>query len=140
MAHQQNIGNMEINIEKTPESVFWWEGINNHELYVQSCSDCEKHWFPSMQRCPYCASTNWKWKKTTGLGKVYSWVGIHRAFDPAFADDVPYTILTVQLIEGPRILGRFIPSEECGDLYADMPVKAVYYKRGSQTYLGFSKA
>jgi uncharacterized protein len=140
MTQQQNIENIEISIEKTPESQFWWEGIHNHELHVQACQDCEKNWFPPVHRCPYCASTNWNWKKVSGQGKVYSWVGIHRAFDPAFADDVPYTILTVQLDEGPRVLGRFIPSEESANLFADMPVKSTYYKKGSQTYLGFSRA
>lgn len=140
MAQRQKEENMEIQIEKNLESEFWWEGIKNHELHVQACNVCEKNWFPPVQRCPYCASTDWNWKKASGLGKVYSWVGIHRAFDPAFSDDVPYTILTVKLDEGPRVLGRYIPSEDGASVYADMPVKPTYYKKGSQTFLGFSRA
>ncbi|WP_066304220.1 Zn-ribbon domain-containing OB-fold protein [Bacillus sp. FJAT-29814] len=136
MTQKQSTG---ITPEMTPESEFWWEKISEHELHVQACHDCEKKWFPPVYRCPYCASKNWEWVKTSGQGKVFSWTVVHRAFDPAFAEDLPYTVLTVELEEGAKILGRLIPSDDRFSLKADMPVKATFYKVGDQTLLGFAK-
>jgi uncharacterized protein len=139
MTQKQNSEDIGIAPEITPESEFWWDGISDHKLHIQLCSDCGKNWFPPVYRCPYCSSKNWEWSKASGFGKVFSWTVVHRALHPAFIDDVPYTILTVQLEEGPKILGRLIPSDISLSLYADMPVKAIFYTAGNQTLLGFSK-
>ncbi len=37
---------------------------------------------------------------------MYSWVTVHRAFEPAWADQVPYTVAVVELQERCRLLGR----------------------------------
>jgi uncharacterized OB-fold protein len=52
---------------------------------------------------------------------VYSWVGVHRALTPAFQDDVPYTIATVDLVEGARAFARLVgpePTEPGGEVVA----------------------
>ncbi|OLO26634.1 hypothetical protein BTR23_22525 [Alkalihalophilus pseudofirmus] len=127
--------------EKNQDTEFWWDGLEKQELHIQACDDCEKQWFPPVHCCPYCASENWKWVKASGLGSVYSWVVYHRAFHPAFKDDLPYTILTVKLAEGPRMIGRFIQEDnDPGEVFADMPVKATFFERNGQTLLGFKKA
>lgn len=138
MTQKQNIGMNGIVPEITPDTEFWWDGINNHELHYQNCRKCEKNWFPPVDRCPYCGSESWVWEKASGLGNVYSWVVVHRAFDPTFVDDVPFTVLTVQLEEGPKVLGRLISDHKEAPVYGDMPVRAHYYKVGEQTFLGFS--
>lgn len=58
-----------------------------------------------MAGCPYCAATASEVVESPGEGTVYSWVVVHRAFQPQFADDVPYTVATVELGEGPRLIG-----------------------------------
>jgi uncharacterized OB-fold protein len=42
----------------------------------------------------------------SGLGVLYSWIVVHRAFSEAFRDDVPYTVGVVELDEGCRMLAR----------------------------------
>jgi uncharacterized OB-fold protein len=42
----------------------------------------------------------------SGRGSVHSWTVAHHAFHPAFKNDLPYTLVTVDLEEGPRALGR----------------------------------
>jgi hypothetical protein len=54
---------------------------------------------------------------------VYSWVVVHIALDPAFAGEVPYAIVTVDLEEGPRVFARFDGPIE--SLAADLPVTRV---------------
>lgn len=41
-----------------------------------------------------------------GTGRLYSWVRVHQAFSPEWADEVPYVIATVELDEGCRMLAR----------------------------------
>lgn len=74
----------------------------------------------------------------SGQGTVYSWVTVHRALDPAFADDVPYTIVAIDLVEGPRMFGRF-----CGDVglvVAGLDVLARVYEVQGQRLVGFAPA
>ncbi|WP_209121004.1 Zn-ribbon domain-containing OB-fold protein [Alkalihalobacillus sp. BA299] len=125
--------------EKNQDTEFWWEGVENHELRIQACDDCGKQWFPPVHSCPYCASEKWKWVNASGVGSVYSWVVYHRAFHPAFKDDLPYTVLTVKLAEGPRIVGRLIQQNDDVEVYADMQVKATFYERNGNTLLGFTR-
>jgi len=49
--------------------------------------------------------------REAAAGSVYSWVTVRRAFQPAFEADVPYTIVTVDLDGGGRMVGRLEPRE-----------------------------
>jgi uncharacterized protein len=74
----------------------------------------------------------------SGRGKIYSWVTVHRALDPVFADDVPYTIVAVDLTEGPRMFGRL-----CGENSvpkAELEVIARVYEVRGQRLVGFAPA
>jgi hypothetical protein len=67
---------------------------------------------------------------------VYSWVVVHKAFDPVFANDVPYVILTVDLDEGVAC-GR-TPFSARATRCARMPAFArVPYESRSGALLGF---
>jgi uncharacterized OB-fold protein len=48
--------------------------------------------------------------ESTGRGAVYSFVTAHVPISPAYAGPLPYTVATVQLDRGPRLLGRVEPS------------------------------
>jgi uncharacterized OB-fold protein len=97
-----------IRIEATgPERVFW-EGAEREELLLQRCDACERSWHPPAQRCPHCGSAAYTWVPASGAGAVYSLTTVHHAAHPAVADLVPYTILLVDLAEGPRIASRLI--------------------------------
>jgi uncharacterized OB-fold protein len=63
-----------------------------------------------MPSCPFCGSADAPSSDVSGHGTVYSWVTVHVALDPDFEDEVPYTVLTVELAEdrGARVVGRLI--------------------------------
>jgi hypothetical protein len=88
------------------DSAHYWEGTRQELLRLQQCDDCARHRYPPMPHCPYCASARWSLTELSGSGTVYSFVVVHQAFHPAFADDVPYVIATIDLDEGPRIAVR----------------------------------
>ena len=91
-----------IDMESRP----YWDGLAEERLRLQRCSGCGSHRFPAMPGCPGCGGEDWEWVDAAGTGRLYSWVTVHQAFSPDFADDTPYTIATVELDEGCRVLAR----------------------------------
>lgn len=88
------------------DSAFHWEGLRRHHLLLQGCSACGRVRYPAMPTCPYCASPGFEVREVEGRGEVYSWIVVHRAFSPEFQSQVPYTLATVTLDEGCRVVGR----------------------------------
>jgi len=91
------------------ESVAWWEGLRDHRVVLQRCLDCGKTRFPPMPSCPWCASAAFEVIESSGHGIVYSFVTAHVALSPGYRGPVPYSVATVELAEGPRLLGRVEP-------------------------------
>jgi uncharacterized OB-fold protein len=47
--------------------------------------------------------------ESTGRGLVYSFVTARVAVSPGYVGSLPYSVATVELEEGPRLLGRIEP-------------------------------
>jgi uncharacterized OB-fold protein len=60
--------------------------------------------------CLECRSLEFEWAASSGRGAVYSYTVIHHQTHPAFA--VPYTILLVEMEEGPRIVAQLRAAQE----------------------------
>jgi uncharacterized OB-fold protein len=73
--------------------------------------------------CGGCHSMRWEWTPTGGKGKVYCWTIVHQPLDPAFADNVPYAAVIVELDEGPR-LATWVTGIPPDKLRVGMPVEA----------------
>jgi uncharacterized OB-fold protein len=82
------------------------DALRRHELVLQHCTSCGRVRFPPMPACPWCGATTAEWRPVSGRGHVYSWVGVQRALTPDFEPEVPYTIATVELVEGARTFAR----------------------------------
>ncbi len=54
--------------------------------------------------CPECQSFDFEWALASGRGTIYSYTVVHHQTHPAFP--VPYTIVLVELEEGPRLVGQ----------------------------------
>jgi uncharacterized protein len=98
---------------------FFWAQLPGR-LMLPVCENCGHVWMRPTPACPQCGSGRIQPREHVGQGAVYSWVVVHRALDPAFADDVPYAVVTVELECGARLVGRLL-----GDLppSAGMPVE-----------------
>jgi uncharacterized OB-fold protein len=85
----------------------YWDAAARGELVLQHCAHCDavRH-YPRLL-CSVCYSEASVFKPSTGGGKVHSWTVAHHAFHPAFAAELPYTLVTVDLHEGVRALGRW---------------------------------
>lgn len=85
----------------------YWEAASRGQLLLQGCGACGtlRH-YPRLL-CDQCYSDEVIWKEASGRGTIHSWTVAHHAFHPAFAGELPYTIVTIDLEEGPRALGRW---------------------------------
>ncbi|WP_235736615.1 Zn-ribbon domain-containing OB-fold protein [Nocardioides alcanivorans] len=92
--------------DPTPLTEGFWAAAGNHELVAQRCANCDVLRHYPRPLCPSCASTEWHWHRLGGHGTVYTYTVTHRAFHPAWADQVPYAVVTVDLDEGVRMVGQ----------------------------------
>ena len=124
-------------IAPTPDadSATWWQALAQGRFALPRCRACGKYSFPPQDRCPHCRSTELELVDASGRGRVYSWVVVHRALDEAFSNDVPYTIVAVDLEEGPRMFGRLCVDGRIPR--ADDPVRALIYEVQGQKLVGF---
>lgn len=90
------------------------------ELQLQQCSDCKTFRHLPRYMCPSCHSDKWTWQRVSGEGEVFSWTTTMRPLHPAFVE-LPMTIVTVTLAEGPRLLG-IIKGVAAEDMRVGMPV------------------
>lgn len=86
----------------------FWEGCRNHALLFQKCLACGFVRWPPSIACPSCYGSDTELIAASGKGKIYTFSVYHRAFDPAFEDQVPYVAAIVKLVEGPMVLTNIV--------------------------------
>ena len=98
--------------EITPESEPYWRTLGEGELSFQRCRTCGNAWLPTRSECPRCLSPDWDWERSSGNGRLISWVVYHTSYHPFFEDKLPYTVGVVELDEGPRMIAGVIDAPE----------------------------
>ena len=58
--------------------------------------------------CPFCFAERLEWRAASGRGRVSTWTVVHKAWFPAFAGEVPYNVVQVELDEGPRLTANVV--------------------------------
>ena len=89
------------------DSAPYWQGLREHRLLLQRCSDCGETRFPPMPGCPNCGSSESEELEVVAGGTVYSWISVHRAITEATEPELPYHIAVVELAPGCRTVGRY---------------------------------
>src|SRR3989337_2917407 len=105
----------------TAETQPFWEGTSRHELWIQRCTACKRHYFYPRPYCPNCLSGDTEWVKASGRGELYSFNVVFRA-PPGF--QAPYVIAIVELEEGPRMMANLVGVDpDPKNMRCDMPVE-----------------
>ena len=104
----------------------YWEAVAQGKLVLQSCSACGKVRHYPRLLCDACYSDAVTWLPSKASGTIHSWTVAHHAFHPAFAPELPYTLVTVDLAEGVRALGRWRGNVT---MSIGLPVKGVFEAR-----------
>ena len=108
----------------TPETEHFWEGARAGELRLQRCDGCAHVYFPPRPFCPKCASRSVSVFAASGKATLHSYVINHRPH-PAF--DGPYSIATVELEEGPRMMSNIVETDQTPEaLELDMPLEVTF--------------
>ncbi|HEY6417903.1 MAG TPA: Zn-ribbon domain-containing OB-fold protein [Candidatus Binataceae bacterium] len=111
----------------TPGMAEFFAGAKRGQLMAEKCEGCGLMRFPAMEICWKCNSTRARWVPVSGRGEVFSFNIMHQVYHPAFAGEVPYAVVVVQLEEGPRMLSNLIGIKP-HDIKCGMPVEVVFEK------------
>lgn len=101
----------------------YWEGARGGRLVLQRCGRCHKVRHYPRLLCDACYSSEVEHIEASGRGTVHSWTVTHHVFDPVVASDTPYVLVTVDMAEGVRVLGRLSPTAQPR---RDLPVRIAF--------------
>ncbi|HET9064131.1 MAG TPA: OB-fold domain-containing protein [Candidatus Binatia bacterium] len=86
----------------------FWSAAKQGILVIQRCLRCGQHRFPAAERCSSCLAPELAWVEASGRGELFSFVVVHHALDPYFAERAPYLVADVKLEEGPHMTSTLI--------------------------------
>ena len=86
----------------------FWDGLKEHKLSIQKCSQCGQFRFPPRIICPYCMSLESEWVEVEGGGTVYSFTIVHHAYTPAYEGELPYVVAIIEIEEGIRLISNIV--------------------------------
>jgi uncharacterized protein len=97
-----------------PTAAEFWAGTARGELLVQACGSCGRRRHPPRPMCPHCRSTAVQWDRTSGTGRVWSFVVPHPPLLPAYSSLAPYNVIVVELDDDPKIrmVGNLVTSAD----------------------------
>jgi len=108
----------------------FWEAQNERELKFQRCAQCRTVRYPIGPLCPLCRSFETEWITSSGRGTIYSYTIVRHQTHPAFP--VPYTVLLVEMEEGPRVIAQLRAPEDAA-IAIGMPVTIAWEEGEQQT-------
>ena len=121
-----------------PLTAPFWAAAAERKLVVQQCSSCGYRRWPPGPLCPECLAEGSDWTEVRPTGTLWSIATYHRALDPAFADEVPYTVALVELDDGPRMYGRI--DGDPVTLVLDGRVRATFNDAANATFVWWTQA
>lgn len=111
--------------EPSIDSKPFWDGLKQHRILLQTCTNCGKKRHYPRPVCDACHSMDSEWTEASGRGTIYSWTETHHPFHIGFKAEVPYILVTVDLEEGVRLQSQLIGAR-LQDLKIGLPVQAVF--------------
>lgn len=115
---------------------FYWNKLEDGELWLQYCPDCKAYIFYPRSICPHCLAADWEWMQVSGRGSLYSYTTVYVSSLPEFAGEVPYVYAIVELNEGIRMPANILncPLE---NLRIDLPLELIIIKRDGRNLPAF---
>lgn len=95
-------------------------------MTIQRCASCGWYNYPPKIVCISCRADppELEWAAVSGKGRVKTWTIMRDAFLPGFAQEVPYVVADIELVEQPglRIVARLADVAE-DELALGLPVE-----------------
>jgi len=87
-------------------------GLENGELLIQQCADCDVVNMYPRYACPACQSEKLTWKNAKGTGVLHSYCVLRAGAPEGFESDLPYALGVIKLDEGVQMLARLAPEDD----------------------------
>ena len=87
----------------TRESQGYWDGMQEHELRLQHCTDCGKVRHYPRPVCPHCFSMESAYRKVPLGGTIHTWTVCHHPFNFFFKASAPYIVALIDMDAGVRV-------------------------------------
>ncbi len=98
---------------KLPASPYQ-DGLRHRLVRYQQCTRCGNAQTMARYACSGCGSAALSWRDANGGGTVNAVTTVMRAPSDAFRALVPYTLVLVDLDEGPRVMAHAEPDVAIG--------------------------
>jgi uncharacterized protein len=111
-----------------PDQAGFWEGLRAHEFPLCRCRRCGSWWWPytvCTKHADIPEFEDMEWAPSSGRGTIFAKLVVYQADDPAFVDEVPYTLSIVSLDEGPNFPARLVDCDP-DDVQIGDRVEVVY--------------
>jgi uncharacterized protein len=90
------------------EERVYFEWAERGRLAFQTCRTCGARIWYLRTVCPECLGVDLEVTAASGAGTIHSFTTLYRAGHPSRAEDVPYTVVLVDLDEGVRVIGDLV--------------------------------
>jgi hypothetical protein len=108
------------------DDAYFWDGVAQRKLLLQSCADCGALRHPPGPMCPRCRSLRWETHEASGRGTVYTWLVSRHPTEP---DARPRIAALVELAEHVRLVTNLVDVDAV-DVRNDMPVELTFVDYG----------
>ncbi len=95
-------------VARDEASAHFFDATAEGRLLLRSCTDCQHVRGPEVPMCTECLSENFDWIDAAGTGHLESWVVVHSRAGADGIVPTPRIIATVELTEGPWMIGVLI--------------------------------
>ncbi len=82
----------------------FWEAANRGVLAIQHCTACERYVHPPEAVCPDCEASDLTFREVSGRARVYTHTVVRDNVTQGFAEDEPYVIGIIELVEQERLV------------------------------------
>jgi len=83
----------------------FFDAAREQKLVMQRCPRDGFFFYPRA-RCPHCLQADWAWQEAQPTGAIHSFSVERMGQDPGQRGRVPFTIVLVDLDDGPRMIGN----------------------------------
>ena len=92
--------------QPTELSAPYWEAARRGELVYLRCASCGTVFFPPLEACINCQSSELHWQRSAGRGTVYTYTVLHAG--PSAGFPVPSVLAIVDVDEGYPMLSSVV--------------------------------
>ena len=110
------------------DSSKYWESAKNNKLMLQRTKNSKEYFLYSKQLINNIDESDSEWVEVNGEGKIYSFTIVYAPAGPAFKDETPYIVASIELTEGARIISNIIDADP-NNISIGKKVKVVYEKQ-----------